>query len=1153
MTDFVHLHVHSEYSISDGLLTMKSISQLSNERRLSALALTDKSNLFAFIKFYEMSINAGIKPIAGIELQVESSVGGAKSEGRVILLAMNNSGYARLIELASLAYTESPRREVLPEDIILSDCENLIVLSGGIKGHIWDVVQRNDLKTAITILKKWKEKLGNRYFLELTRTGRMQEEDHVQELLKLGIKEDVALVATNDVCFEDYDDYEAHEARVCINDGRTLDDPRRERFYSPEQYLKTPEQMAELFQDVPTAISNSVEIAKRCNFRIKLDEYYLPHYPTPNGKSLDEYLSIRANEGLTKILQSLPSDSPYSQEDYQDRLEYELGIINQMGFPGYFLIVMEFIDWAKNNDIPVGPGRGSGSGSLVAYSLGITDIDPLDYGLIFERFLNPERVSMPDFDVDFCMEGRDKVIKHVSDMYGINSVSQIITFGTMAAKAVVRDVARVQGKPYGMADRLSKLIPFEIGMTLEKAMRESKELKEFVESDEDLGEIMDMAYRLEGLTRNVGRHAGGVVISPGDLVKFVPLYVEEASGALLSQFDKDDVERAGLVKFDFLGLKTLTIIDWTVKAINKSLIQENSKQLDIGQISLEDDKAFDLLKSSDTTGIFQLESRGMRELIGRLVPESLNDIIALVALFRPGPLQSGAADDFVNRKHGVDRVEYAHPVLEPVLKDTYGVVLYQEQVMQIAQELAGFSLGQADLLRRAMGKKKPEEMAKVREQFRDGALANNISEELAEDIFDLMEKFAGYAFNKSHSATYALISYQTAWLKAHYPAQFLAANLSAEMHNVDRVVVLVDEVNRLGLNLKSPSINRSSYRFTTLDGDIVYGLGALRGVGESAVESIERERNESGVFKSLVDFCNRVDSKKVNKRVIEALIMAGAMDSFVESPADLNDKRGILLGGLTFAMRGAEQSLRNEEAGISDLFGDVTSSNEKQINSISDSISNKERLAGEKEVLGLFLTGHPIDDYEKELSEFCSGRLAELKPGRKKQVVAGTIVNLRTTKGRGGNTMCFMILDDKSSRIEVAVYADRYEKYSRHLSKDQLVIVEGELTNNDYGEGLSVKAEKILDIDEARSLYGRGLFLDLSAGTIPEDFNEKLKVLLSPHRQSNLGSRVNIRYGLTEAEATLSLGESWKVNPSDELLGSLKREFGEKRVKIDYI
>ncbi len=1153
MTDFVHLHMHSEYSISDGLLTMKSISQLSDERRLSALALTDKSNLFAFIKFYEISINAGIKPIAGIELRVESLVGDVKSEGRVILLAMNNSGYSRLIELASLAYTESSRREVLPEDTILSDCENLIVLSGGIKGHIWDLVQRNDLKTAATLLRKWKEKLGDRYFLELTRTGRYQEENHVQELLKLSVKEDIALVATNDVCFENHDDYEAHEARVCINDGRTLDDPRRERFYSPEQYLKTPEQMVELFQDVPTALANSVEIAKRCNFRIKLDEYYLPHYPTPNGKSLDEYLSICANEGLTKILQSLPSDSPYSQEDYQDRLVYELEIINQMGFPGYFLIVMEFIDWAKKNDIPVGPGRGSGSGSLVAYSLGITDIDPLEYGLIFERFLNPERVSMPDFDVDFCMEGRDRVIKHVSDMYGINSVSQIITFGTMAAKAVVRDVARVQGKPYGMADRLSKLIPFEIGMTLEKAMRESKELKEFVESDEDLGEIMDMAYRLEGLTRNVGRHAGGVVISPGDLVQFVPLYVEEASGALLSQFDKDDVERAGLVKFDFLGLKTLTIIDWTVKAINESLIEDDSKQLDIGQIGIDDDKAFDLLRSSDTTGIFQLESRGMRELIGRLVPESLNDIIALVALFRPGPLQSGAADDFVNRKHGVDRVEYAHPDLEPVLKDTYGVVLYQEQVMQIAQELAGFSLGQADLLRRAMGKKKPEEMAKVREQFRNGSVANNISEKLAEEIFDLMEKFAGYAFNKSHSATYALISYQTAWLKAHYPAQFLAANLSAEMHNVDRVVILVDEVNRLGLNLKPPSINRSSYRFTTLDDDIVYGLGALRGVGESAVESIERERNESGVFEGLVDFCNRVDAKKVNKRVIEALIMAGAMDSFVDSPADLNDKRGVLLGGLAFAMQGAEQSLRNEEAGISDLFGDVISSNERQINSINDSISNKERLAGEKEVLGLFLTGHPIDDYEKELSKFCSGRLAELKAGRKKQIVAGTIVNLRTTKGRGGSTMCFMILDDKSSRIEVAVYADRYEKYSRLLSKDQLVIVEGELTNNDYGEGLSVKADKILDINEARSLYGRGLFLDLSAGIIPEDFNEKLKILLSPHRQSNQGSRVNIRYGLTNAEATLSLGENWKVNPSDDLLGSLKREFGEKRVKIDYI
>ncbi|MDC0214372.1 DNA polymerase III subunit alpha, partial [Gammaproteobacteria bacterium] len=598
--------------------------------------------------------------------------------------------------------------------------------------------------------------------------------------------------------------------------------------------------------------------------------------------------------------------------------------------------------------------------------------------------------------------------------------------------------------------------------------------------------------------------------------------------------------------------KTLTIIDWAVKAINKGRIKEGLPEVDISNIDLNDERSFDLLKSAKTIGIFQLESRGMRDLITRLVPESLNDIIALVALFRPGPLQSGAADDFVNRKHRLAAVEYPHPSLKTVLQDTFGVVLYQEQVMQIAQELAGFSLGQADLLRRAMGKKKPEEMAKVREQFREGATANEIPEKLAGEIFDLMEKFAGYAFNKSHSATYALISYQTAWLKAHYPAEFMAANLSAEMQNIDRVVVLANEVNDLGLNLRPPSINQSSYRFEAIGKDVIYGLGALRGVGETAVESMQSERDSSGDYQDLVDFCQRLGSKKINKRVVEALIMAGAMDCLFDRRSDINKSRGLLLAGVPQAIQGAEQNLRDEQAGIVDLFGDVAVTNKQQIDSIEKPISNKERLSGEKEVLGLFLTGHPIDDYESELSNFCSGPIVDLKAGRKNQILAGTIVNVRVAKGRGGNKMCFLVIDDKSCRIEVSVFSDRYEKYSKLLFKDHLIVIEGELSNNDYAEGLSVRAEKIWDINGARALFSNSLCLDFSRELLPENFNIRLKKLISPYVNAHKGSRVSIKCSHGEAEAVLSLGEAWMVDPSDDLLGSLRQEFGDGRVMMDY-
>ena len=756
-SDFVHLHVHSEFSLKDGLLKVKKLVAQVAQQDMPAVALTDVGNLFALVKFFENSIGTGIKPILGAEVRVRDTTnevtggdakGSASAESstghRLVLLALNQQGYRNLIELVSIGYTESIDRGVLSDQEIFARQEGLIVLSGGVNGHLWPLASAADQDGLAARVQRWQDVFADRYYIEVTRTGRAGEEQVLQQLVKFAGRHEVALVATNDVCFAHPDDYEAHETRVCIHEGRSLDDPRRERRYSDQQYLKSPAEMQALFADLPEALENAYEIAKRCSVKVDLGTYYLPDYPVPEGQTLEEFLAITANDGLRDRIKNRGLLGPNSTyEDYQARLDFELNVINQMGFPGYFLIVMEFIAWAKDNAIPVGPGRGSGAGSLVAYVLGITDLDPLEYDLLFERFLNPERVSMPDFDVDFCMDGRDKVIQHVSELYGADAVSQIITFGTMAAKAVVRDVARVQGKPYGLADKLSKLIPFEVGMTLNKAMDESAELNEFVSTNEEVGEIMEMAYKLEGIVRNVGKHAGGVVIAPSKLTDFVPLYTEELGGSLVSQYDKDDVERAGLVKFDFLGLKTLTIIDWTVQDINAQRARNDDDQvLDIDRIDLTDPATYGLLRKAETTAVFQLESRGMKELITKLKPDRIDDIIALVAIFRPGPLQSGADADYINRKHKREPVVYPHEKLEIVLEGTYGVVLYQEQVMQIAQELAGFSLGQADLLRRAMGKKKPEEMARVREEFLTGTAHFGVDEKLSNEIFDNMEKFA---------------------------------------------------------------------------------------------------------------------------------------------------------------------------------------------------------------------------------------------------------------------------------------------------------------------------------------------------------------------------------------------------------------------------
>ena len=1138
---FVHLHVHSEYSLADGILKVKGLLARCQELGMPAVALTDINNLFALVKFYENALRMGIKPIIGAELKVVAEAGEAADAARIVVLAMNKTGYANLRVLVSDGYVTASERGVLTEQSLFAHSEGLLVLSGGLGGHLWKAAAAGEVNQVADIASRWQAQFGDRYYLELTRTGRDGEHAVNRVLAEVAARLQLGVVATNDVCFEQVDDFEAHETRVCIHDSRALDDPRRERRHSEQQFLRSPQEMQQLFADLPVALSNSVEIARRCSVQVDLGTYYLPDYPIPEGETLETFLQQTSHAGLQQRLAaaSVPEEQHAA---YTERLEYELGVINQMGFAGYFLIVMEFIAWSKQEKIPVGPGRGSGAGSLVAYVLGITDLDPLVYDLLFERFLNPERVSMPDFDVDFCMEGRDRVISHVSDLYGANAVSQIITFGTMAAKAVVRDVARVQGKPYGLADKLSKLIPFEVGMTLTKAMDEAQELRDFVAESEEVSEIMEMAYKLEGIVRNVGKHAGGVVIAPSALTDFVPLYTETMGGSLVSQFDKDDVERAGLVKFDFLGLKTLTIIDWTVADINAD--PERTEMLDIDRIPLDDPATFNLLRAADTTSVFQLESRGMKDLIRRLLPDSIDDIIALVALFRPGPLQSGAVDDYINRKHKREPVVYAHDSLEPVLDGTYGVVLYQEQVMQIAQVLAGFSLGQADLLRRAMGKKKPEEMARVREQFLAGTDERGVDHKLASDIFDLMEKFAGYAFNKSHSATYAVVSFQTAWLKTHYPAQFMAANLSAEMQNIDRVVILVDEVRRMELALLPPSVNLSAYRFTVQNNTIIYGLGAVRGVGEGPVEAIVQARAD-GAFTSLDDFCRRLDSRRVNKRVHEALLASGAFDEFSLPGESVDETRARLRADLPRALKSAEQQARNAAAGMLDMFGDAPEDHAPPPSEAQwTPMSARQRLLGEKDALGIYLTGHPIEEYAAELRQFCRKRIVDLRAERKSQWVAGMVVSSRVMKSRRGAPMCFLVLDDRSARLEVSLFPEAYEKYARKVQKDELVIVEGEIQHDEFSGGISLRAEKVLDIVEARRKFSGGFVIDMTQQALTGDFNHRLKSLLDPHRCREQGCPVAVLYESAGARARISLGHDWQVQASDDLLFNLRNEFG---------
>ena len=1168
---FVHLRLHTEYSLVDGLVRVKPLIKAVAGAGMPAVAVTDQSNMCSLVKFYKAANGAGIKPICGADLWLASR----EEDGplsRLTLLAMDAKGYRNLTELVSRGWTHGQHNGlvIIQPEWVKEAAEGLIALNGK-EGDIGQALLAGDQVRAQALWDEWQAAFPERLYLEVQRTSRAGDEEHLHAAVALAERCSAPLVATNDVRFLRQEDFEAHETRVCIGEGRTLGDPRRPRNYSDQQYLKTPAEMAELFADLPEALENTVEIAKRCNIEVRLGKYFLPNFPVPEGMTIDDYLRQVSHEGLEERLAVLwPQETtPNYQEvrqKYIDRLEFELGTIIQMGFPGYFLIVMDFIKWAKNNGVPVGPGRGSGAGSLVAYALKITDLDPLAYDLLFERFLNPERISMPDFDVDFCMDGRDRVIDYVAEAYGRNAVSQIITFGSMAAKAVVRDVARVQGKSYGLADRLSKMIPFEVGMTLEKAYEQEEVLRDFLKADEEAQEIWDMALKLEGITRGTGKHAGGVVIAPTKLTDFAPIACDEGGGGLVTQFDKDDVEQAGLVKFDFLGLRTLTIIKWAMETINREQAKKGLPPVDIDRVPLDDKATYALLQKAETTAVFQLESRGMKELIKKLKPDNIEDMIALVALFRPGPLQSGMVDDFINRKHGRAEVSYPHPDyqypgLEPVLKPTYGIILYQEQVMQIAQVMAGYTLGGADMLRRAMGKKKPEEMAKQRGGFIEGCANNGIDAELAGNIFDLVEKFAGYGFNKSHSAAYGLVSYQTAWLKTHYPAPFMAAVLSADMHNTDKVVTLIEECRSMKLRLVAPDVNNSEFMFTVDDdGRIVYGLGAIKGVGEGPVEAIVDCRAEGGPFKDLFDFCARVDLKRINKRTLEALIRGGALDRlgpcFSDEPkayqANIDRNRAILLAAMEEAVQAAEQTARSADSGHLDLFGGLFAEPEADVYANHRNVrelSLKERLKGEKDTLGLYLTGHPIDEYEGEIRRFARQRIVELRPARDTQTIAGLIVNLRVMKNKKGDKMGFITLDDRSGRIEASLFADAFASAQALLQTDALVVVEGEVSNDDFSGGLRLRARRVMSLEEARTGLAESLRLQVAGAALKGDRLRWLADLCSRHRGA---CPITLDYTGEDARALLQFGESWRIDPADSLIQALRDQFGRDNVFLHY-
>jgi DNA polymerase-3 subunit alpha len=1182
---FIHLNIHTEYSLIDSVVRIDELMESGQTAQMPGIALTDYMNLFALVKFYKAALSKSLKPIIGVDILLANPQD-AKQPFRAILLCKNKAGYHSITKLVSRAYVEGQQSGTpLIQRQWLAEChDGLILLSGAQDGDVGQLLLSGKVEAAEKLIKRYQELFPDSYYFELQRVGHSNEAAYIDAILPLAEKYQIPIVATNAVRFLTAEDFTAHEARVAIHDGYTLSDPRRPMKYTNQQYLRTAEEMETLFKDLPEAIENSVEIYKRCNFELSLGKSYLPNFIVPAGLTLDQYFLQSSEVGLLARLQQKDVTLTALPAEYQARLMLEINVISKMGFSGYYLIVADLIRWAKNNGIPVGPGRGSGPGSLAAYALEITDLDPIAHVLLFERFLNPERVSMPDFDIDFCMEGRDRVIEYVANKYGREAVSQIITYGTMAAKAVIRDVGRILGQPYGFVDRIAKLIPFEIGMTLETALDQEPQLQELYDKESEVQELIDLAMRLEGITRNVGKHAGGVVIAPSKLTDFTPIYTECEGGAFVSQFDKDDVEAVGLVKFDFLGLRTLTIINWAIQAINKRRNEQSLAPIDIQHIPLDDAPTFDLLKACNTTAIFQLESRGMKDLIKRLQPDCFADIVALVALFRPGPLQSGMVDDFINRKHGRAEADYMHPALTDALKETYGVILYQEQVMQIAQVLAGYTLGSADMLRRAMGKKKPEEMAQQRAIFTEGAVKQGVDRKLATHIFDLMEKFAGYGFNKSHSAAYALVSYQTAWLKQHYPAEFMAAVLSSDMDNTDKVVIFYEDCKTHGLTILPPSINKSEYKFAVendphpkpppqaregtgmaspLSGEIFqlpplreargragvgairYGLGAVKGAGEAAISLIIENRRQHGPFKDLFELCQRIDLRKANRRVLEALIKAGAFDEF-------GQERSVLSASLASAIKFAEQALRSQDLGQHDLFGGFSSHDTAPAYLKAAPWTETQRLIAEKESLGLYLSGHPLTIYAPELNQIVKSKIKDLDLSREKSIrLAGLVVSMRTVNTRRGERMAIVTLEDQTARIELPIFPELYQKNRELLASDTLLVVDGKIEIDRFSSEYRLTPNTLYSLEQARGLMAKAIVLYPQTEQMSDESMDRLKVILGLHR-AGASCPVLIDYQATTAAARLNLGSTWRVKPGDKLLDDLRQLLGDNAVKVEY-
>ena len=1138
-SSFVHLQCQSEFSVENSLVRIPALVDRAKELGYSALALTDKFNLFAAVKFYQKTTAAGIKPIFGAQIRIQDE----DEAFNVVLLCQDQQGYLNLSELISQGYTGKHGIEGVSVTSAQVEALNqgLIMIANALTSDVAQHLLSSQVLEAKTCAQHWLDIFGDRYYLAVQRTSREQDDQHLHATTQLALDLSVPVVAVNDVQFLTAEDFDAHEARICIFDGTLIDDTNRVKKYASEQYLKSPEQMQTLFADLPEAVENTIELAKRCNVHFKLfDKNYLPEFPIPEGMTISEFFTQESEQGLEEKLAGKEVDLAL----YQARLKFELDVIIQMDFPGYFLIVADFIRWSKENGIPVGPGRGSGAGSLVAYVLGITNVDPIKHGLLFERFLNPERVSMPDFDIDFCTDRRDEVIEYVAKKYGAEKVSQIITYGTMAAKGVVRDVGRVLGHPYGFSDKISKLIPNELKMTLDKALAPtadggSDDLRARYDAEEAVTELINLSKKLEGLVRNLGTHAGGVVIAPSKISDFCPVYKASDTDGVVSQFDKNDVEAVGLVKFDFLGLSNLTVIDKAIKMIDQKGLSD--QPIDLDALPLDDDKVYELLQRCDTTGIFQLESDGMRGYLKKLQADTFEDIVAMLALYRPGPLDAGMVDDYINVKHGA-KVKYPHPMLQEILEPTNGVFLYQEQVMQSAQVMAGYTLGGADLLRRAMGKKKPEEMAKQRDVFVTGAAGNDIDKDKANEIFDLIDKFSGYGFNKSHSVAYAYVSYHTAYLKSHYPAPFMAAVLSGMMDDTDRIAFTIGEVQQMALKVNQPNVCESEYEFTIADDKtLLYGLGAVKGVGEGLVEALVAERQANGAYQDLFDFCHRIEKKHLNRRAIEALIYAGAFDVF-------GIDRASLIATYPSAIKQAEQKQNDVASGQGGLFAVVAEHNEYEAHYLeAREFSFQQRLALEKSVMGYYFYDHPTDEYRTDLKHISATLPSTTGFRNNKEVrVLALISEIRYRATKSGGQIASIIVEDGQEQMNAVVFTKALAQLSDKLNVDEVVVLSGKI-GKDFRDEWQIVVDGIATIDEVKMRYAKAF--EISLAPQHRAIFSKLLPILAEHKGE---CPVKVSYQFDGIKGSIPLSQEYRVNPNQSLNEAIEQLTQDRVCQVHY-